>query len=112
MINQLRIYTVPTDNRQPFLARFRDHAARIMTAHGFAIQAMWTNETEGDPRFVYLLAWRDEDHMRTCWEAFMADPDWARIKQETAAEHGTFVLGIEDLTLTPTEFSTAIGAMS
>ena len=109
MINQLRLYQVPPGNRGPFLDRFRDHAARIMRDHGFRIQAMWTEDTEEHCRFVYLLAWRDRAEMENRWAAFMADADWARIKRETAAQHGDFVLGIEDIVLRPTAFSEAIG---
>ena len=109
MINQLRIYDVPPANRGPFLDRFRDHAARIMGRYGFRIQAMWTDERDGRVRFIYLLTWADEAEMTAAWEAFMADPEWANIKARTSAEHGDFVLGIEELILKPTEFSAAIG---
>ncbi|MCE8009155.1 NIPSNAP family protein [Aestuariivita sp.] len=113
MINQLRIYQVPPGNRGPFLDRFRDHAARIMTdRYGFRIQAMWTSDADEALRFVYLLAWNDEDEMADCWAAFMADAEWKDIKAATAAEHGDFVLGIEDLILHPTAFSHPIGEAS
>ena len=109
MINQLRIYSVPPHNRTPFLDRFRDHAARLMARHGFAIQAMWTQETQDTLKFVYLLAWKSEAEMTDCWERFMADQEWKDIKAETAALHGDFVLGIEEMVLQPTAFSAAIG---
>ncbi|MBY5934706.1 NIPSNAP family protein [Tateyamaria omphalii] len=109
MINQLRIYEVPPGNRGPFLTRFRDHAARLMGTHGFRIQAMWTDERDGRVRFVYLLTWIDEAEMGDKWAAFMADEEWKRIKAETSAQHGDFVLGIEEMVLIPTEFSAAIG---
>ena len=47
--------------------------------------------------------------MTAAWAAFMADEDWKDIKAETSAQHGDFVLGIEDMVLTPTAFSNAIG---
>ncbi|GGX43167.1 hypothetical protein GCM10007385_08810 [Tateyamaria omphalii] len=109
MINQLRIYDVPPENEVPFLDRFRDHAKRLMETHGFRIQAMWTEHTEERLRFVYLLAWGSEAEMTDRWASFMADEEWAQIKKETSAQHGTFVLGIEDIVLTPTAFSAAIG---
>ncbi len=109
MINQLRIYEVPPANRAPFLDRFRDHAARIMGRHGFRIQAMWTDDRDGRVRFVYLLTWADPDEMTQAWAAFMADPEWAEIKVQTSAQHGDFVLGIEDVVLEPVPFSAAIG---
>ncbi len=110
MINQLRIYEVPKGNKHPFLDRFRDHAARIMTdRYGFRIQAMWTSETDEALKFVYLLAWKDEAEMTERWSAFMADQEWTDIKAETAAQHGDFVLGIDELVLTATDFSAPIG---
>ena len=110
MINQLRIYSVPPHNRGPFLDRFRDHAVRIMSEdYGFRIQAMWTSETDDALKFVYLLNWDDKAQMRDGWAAFMANEEWAAIKKRTAAQHGDFVLGIEDLILDPTDFSAAIG---
>lgn len=109
MINQLRIYTVPVNNRGPFLDRFRDHAARIMASYGFRIQAMWTSEDEAKLQFVYLLSWNDEAQMKAAWDAFMQDQEWSDIKATTSAQHGDFVLGIDDMTLQPTEFSSAIG---
>lgn len=110
MINQLRIYDIPPANRGPFLDRFRDHAARLMRDHGFRIQAMWTEDTADRVRFIYLLAWTDEAELKDRWAAFMASGEWAQIKAETSARHGDFVLGIEDIVLTPTPFSAAIGA--
>ncbi|MEX0311537.1 MAG: NIPSNAP family protein [Tateyamaria sp.] len=109
MINQLRIYDVPPDNRGVFLDRFRDHAARLMRDHGFRIQAMWTEDTDARVRFVYLLTWQTKHEMQAAWAAFMANEEWAQIKADTSAQHGDFVLGIEDIVLTPTDFSTAIG---
>ncbi|MEO0683256.1 MAG: NIPSNAP family protein [Pseudomonadota bacterium] len=110
MIHQMRIYGLYEDTRDAFLARFRDHAARIMRdAHGFRILAMWeTRRADGAPAFAYLLSWRDEAEMTAGWKAFMADADWAAIKAETAAQGLAMVSGIEDLTLSPTEFSPAL----
>ena len=112
MINQLRIYQVPPGNSGPFLDRFRDHAARIMATYGFRIQAMWTTHSEDNLRFVYLLAWQDEAEMQTAWAAFLADQEWKDVKTETAARHGDFVLGIDEMVLTPTGFSDAIGSLT
>lgn len=112
MINQLRIYQVPKGNRGPFLDRFRDHAARIMTKrYGFRIQAMWTSETDDALHFVYLLAWADEAELAERWSAFMADEEWRDIKARTGADFGDFVLGIDEMILEPVAFSAAKGEM-
>ncbi|MEM7057812.1 MAG: NIPSNAP family protein [Pseudomonadota bacterium] len=109
MINQLRIYDIPPENRGPFNDRFRDQAAPIFARYGFRILAMWESEREGRLFFIYLLAWADEAEMKAAWQAFMADEEWAEIKRVTGAQHGTFVNGIEEHVLHPTAYSAALG---
>ncbi|WP_338447309.1 NIPSNAP family protein [Pelagerythrobacter marensis] len=104
-VQQLRIYRVPAENEEVFHRRFRDQAIPIMRGHGFEFVATWRSRHEGQTEFVYLLSWPDEATMAAAWDAFMADERWSEIKRRTAAKHGTFVLGIEDRTLIPTDYS-------
>ncbi len=101
MIHQLRVYGIFDHNRAEFLARFRDHAARIMRRYGFEILHMWESRDEEGPTFVYLLSWPDEASMTQAWEAFMADEEWKEIKRRTAAEQGDLVRSIADRLLYP-----------
>jgi hypothetical protein len=105
MIQQLRIYEIFEHNKAAFHARFRDHAARIMMRHGFAIRTMWEARRPERTEFVYLLDWPDEATLRHAWAAFMADEEWARIKRETAAKDGVMVGEIEDRVLARTDYS-------
>jgi len=95
-IQQLRVYEIFDGNRTAFHERFRDHATRIMARHGFRILAMWEGRAADRPQFVYLLDWPDEEAMKRAWKDFLADPEWVRIKAETAARHGQFVGNIEE----------------
>ena len=105
MIHQLRIYEIFDATRDAFHTRFRDHAARLMRQHGFDIRAMWECRNGDRLEFVYLLAWPDEGALDTGWKSFMADPEWARIKQETgAAAGGPLVGAIEDRRLVATDY--------
>lgn len=112
MINELRIYDVPPNNAQPFLDRFRDHAAPMLTEYGMRILSMWTSEDSDTFRFVYLLAWDDEAQAKEAWAAFATDETWKQIKAETSAKYGTLVNSLEGMTLTPTAFSAALGGES
>ncbi|MEL6744331.1 MAG: NIPSNAP family protein [Pseudomonadota bacterium] len=105
MINQLRIYEIFEPTRQEFLDRFKNHAARIMTDHGFEIVAMWETRHNEKPAFAYLMAWSDEAHMKRAWAAFMADPEWAAIKAARDPDGGPIVGEIVDLPLAPCAFS-------
>jgi NIPSNAP len=104
-VQQLRIYEIFDNNKQAFHDRFRDHGARIMAKYDFRIVAMWESKWEGRTEFVYLLEWPDEQTMKDRWAKFMADKEWAAIKKETGAVHGTLVGGIEDRTLRVTDYS-------
>ena len=104
-LQQLRIYEIPRANEGVFHDRFRDHALRIMARHGFAVRSIWRSEHEDKVEFVYLLDWPDEAAMQGAWAAFMADAEWAAIKRETGARHGSFVDAISDRTLAPVPYS-------
>ena len=104
MIHQLRIYEIFEGNKAAFHARFRDHAARIMRNYGFHIVAMWEARSDGRTEFVYLLQWPDEATMTERWARFMADREWAEIKEKTAAEHGKLVGDIQSRALHLTEY--------
>lgn len=104
-VQQLRIYEIYENNKQAFHDRFRDHAARIMAKYDFRIVAMWESKWEDRTEFVYLLEWADEQTMKDQWAKFMADKEWAAIKKETGAVHGTLVGSIEDRTLRATDYS-------
>jgi heme-degrading monooxygenase HmoA len=106
-VHQLRIYEIFDHNKAAFHARFRDHAARIMRRHGFDIAAMWEARGEAGPEFVYLLRWPDEAAMTACWVDFIADEEWSRIKDETAAQHGALVGRIKSRVLQLTPYSAA-----
>jgi heme-degrading monooxygenase HmoA len=107
MIHQLRIYEIFEDSKAAFHARFRDHAARLMHDHGFAIRAMWETRTESRTEFVYVLEWPDEATMKARWADFMADAEWNRIKRETGAA-GPLVGAIEDRVLRLVDYSPAL----
>lgn len=104
-VHQLRIYTVPQENREVFHTRFRDHAHRIMKNYGFHIVSFWESENDGKLEFVYLLEWPDKQTMTDSWAKFMADAEWKAIKDSTAKLHGTYVTDISDRTLALTDYS-------
>lgn len=105
VIHQLRIYEIFDGNKTAFHERFRDHAMRIMARYGFKIVATWESRHDNRTELVYLLEWTDREMMKQRWAAFMADREWAEIKQVTAKAHGTLVGDIEDRTLELTDYS-------
>ncbi|MFG1203433.1 NIPSNAP family protein [Xanthobacter aminoxidans] len=110
MINQLRLYRINPDLKDAFLARFRDHAARIMRErYGFKIVAMWLSDEPDNLRFVYILSWPDLPAKEEAWRRFMADEEWNEIKRVTRETSGEPVQGIEDILLNAVGFSAPLG---
>lgn len=106
MINQLRLYKVRPELREMFLARFRDHAARIMRdRYGFRILAMWVERDAAQLRFIYLLSWADAAEKTEAWRRFMADEEWAEVKRKSRIPAGEPVIEVEDIELHAVPFS-------
>ncbi len=101
MVYQLRTYVLYEHNKDAFLARFRDHAARIMAGYGFQMKHMWLTGSGDNLQFIYLLEWPDEATLRQAWVLFRADQEWAEIKQQTNSLHGDMVGTITDDILIP-----------
>jgi hypothetical protein len=109
VILQMRTYELFDNTREAFHARFRDHAVRIFERHGFSFVAGWESRHEGGSQFSYVLRWPDEDTMRRCWAAFMADDEWAEIKRRSAASApGPLVGEIDDCLVTPVDYLPAV----
>ena len=108
-VYQLRIYEIFERNKAAFHDRFRDHAAPIMARHGFDIAAMWEAHGESGPEFVYLLRWPSEGAMEERWAGFMADEEWSRIKEQTAARHGQLVGRIQSRVMQQVPYSLPLG---
>jgi hypothetical protein len=105
-IYQLRVYGLVDGTKAAFHKRFRDHAMRIMKRHGFDIVATWETRDQTGPAFVYLLKWPDEATLKMSWEAFLADPEWVRIKAETPMSDQPIMRDVEqDRVLRLTDYS-------
>lgn len=91
MHHELRIYDIFRDRREPFHARFRDHASRMFDRYGFKLLQIWESEAGEQLRMVYLLEWPDDATREAAWKNLLADPEWAEVKRRTQAEHGELV---------------------
>lgn len=94
-IYQLRVYGLVDKTKGAFHARFRDRAMPIMKRHGFDIVSIWETREPDGPAFVYLLKWPDEATLKKSWAAFLADPEWVRIKAETPASDKPIMRDVE-----------------
>ncbi len=85
MIYELRVYSVVPNRRKALYDRFANGAMALLKKHGFQIVDMW-EPTDGQEKFIYLLAWEDANAREKGWHDFRFDPDWQKLKTESEAE--------------------------
>jgi heme-degrading monooxygenase HmoA len=98
-VYQLRIYKVHPVNEQHFHERFSKQCMPIMQRYGFDIVFTSQSGDTGHEEFVYLLRWKNRDTQVSAWKSFLADPEWIRIKEATAAKWGDLVDDVQDRSL-------------
>lgn len=105
MIYELRIYRALPGRMPALLARFRDHTCALFEKHGITNVGYWTNTIGGrSDELMYLLAYEDLAAREAAWSAFLADPEWQRVRAESERD-GLIVEHIESRILAPTDFS-------
>ena len=70
--------------------------------HGIEVVGFWTKKEKSE--LVYICRFEDEDAMKSAWNAFRNDPDWAAAREKTEA-NGPIVANVVSEILNPTSFS-------
>ena len=104
MIYELRIYeTVP--GRMPALhARFQNHTLGFFRKHGIKVVGFWEALVGTSNVLNYLLAYDSLAHREKAWTAFITDPDWVRVREETQRD-GPIVARVRNELWQPTPYS-------
>jgi hypothetical protein len=105
MIYELRIYRTLPGRLPKLLARFQNDALRIWEKHGIRQAGFWTTLVgESNNELTYLLAWESLAEREAKWTAFMADPEWLAVRDESEKD-GPINAYVSSQLLTPTAFS-------
>lgn len=103
---ELRTYTATPGNLDNLHARFRDHTTRIFRKHGMEVIGYWspTSEEESEDTLVYLLGHDSQNAANASWQAFIADPEWERVAEESN-RNGQILGGIDAKYMVATDYS-------
>ena len=105
MLYELRIYTPHPGKLPDLIRRFRDHTCQLFERHGITNVGYWTNAVGGrNDELWYMLGFQDMAQREKAWTAFIADPDWAKVRAESEA-NGPLVAYLENRFMNPTSFS-------
>lgn len=103
---ELRTYTSTPGNLDALLTRFRDHTMRIFEKHGMTNVGYWvpTDPERSDDTLIYLLRHESREQADASWQAFVSDPEWQEVAEESNA-NGPILDNIERVFMQATDFS-------
>lgn len=106
MVFELRTYIAADGKLADLQARFRDHSTKLFEKHGITNIGYWVPQ---DPpasanTLVYLIAFPDREEARKRWAAFLADPEWQKVRSDSEV-NGRLVAKIESVFMDPADFS-------
>ena len=104
MIYELRTYYAAPGKMDALNKRFRDHTCDIFERHGMTVVGFWTPEGKEQEVLTYILGFEDADHMSKCWESFMGDKEWNKVRADSEVD-GELVTKYESTVLIPTDYS-------
>ena len=105
MIYELRIYHAVPGKLPALIKRFETITTKLWEKHGIRPVGFWTSViSESSNDLYYMLEWKDLGERQQKWDAFMNDPEWAKVKAETEKD-GVLSTHITNLILAPTSFS-------
>jgi len=83
VIYELRSYEVVPGRMPAMHARFRDHTLGFFWKHGIGVVGFWEALVGTTNVLHYILQFESLAHRERVWNAFMADPDWQRVRAES-----------------------------
>jgi hypothetical protein len=105
MIYELRIYDCLPGRMPALLKRFNDHTLGLWDKHGIRQAGFFTTAVgESNNQLTYFLAWESMAERETKWAAFVSDPAWHKVRDDSERD-GLILANISNQLLTPTAFS-------
>ena len=105
-VYELRTYTTLPGRLPALLERFGGGEIDLFIKHGMTSVAYWVPDDEelSKNTMVYMVAHDSREAAVASWSAFGADPEWQKMSEESQLD-GRSLTGVENLFLTPTNFS-------
>ena len=106
MLYELREYEVVPGRMPALVARFREHTLRLFEKHGLEVVFMTLTEVgdNSNNELVYILRFNSYQEMQERWAAFVVDPEWLKVRQESERD-GPLVARVRRRLLNDAQFS-------
>jgi hypothetical protein len=106
MLYELRIYKAIPGQLPVLLKRFENDVLPLWKRHGIRATGFWTTliGPAANVTLHYMVEWESLAEREAKWGAFVADPEWHRIR-DASEINGPYVEEFSNSVLTPTSFS-------
>ena len=102
---ELRVYHCIPGKLPTFLRRMEQDTLPLWQKHGIRQAGFWTVEVGGSNQdLYYMLQWDSLADREKKWPAFVRDPEWVRVRDESE-KSGPLIASASNLILQPTSFS-------
>ena len=103
---ELRTYTANEGKLPALQARFRDHTTKLFEKHGMKNVGYWvpTDPPASENTLIYILSFPDRAAAKKSWAAFMNDPEWKKVQQDSEV-NGKLVGKLDSVFMEATDFS-------
>ena len=103
---ELRTYTTLPGRLDALHARFAQHTIRLFERHGMTNIGYFSPQDLplAENTLIYILAHNSREAAEASWEAFVADPEWQRVFEESQRD-GRIVEKLESIFLDATDYS-------
>ena len=106
MLYELRVYHCTPGKTAAVMKRFADHTNALFEKHGIRQSGFFTPIFGGGTNEItYLLAWESVAERDQRWGAFVADPEWHKVR-DASEKDGPIIARITNQLLQPAAFST------
>jgi hypothetical protein len=105
-IYEMRVYKANPGKFEAMHARFRDHTCKLFQKHGIELVGFWTPTQGGEAKttLIYILAYPNAAAQKKMWQAFLDDPVWKKVKEESEKD-GVLVGEIKSTLMKATDYS-------
>ena len=103
---ELRTYTAAPGKLDALHKRFRDHTVKLLSKHGMSHVGYWApaDALLAENTLIYVLAHPSREAAKKSWDAFRADPEWIKVRDESQKD-GSLTTKVESVFMNPTDYS-------
>lgn len=106
-VYELRTYTTNPGKLDNLNARFRDHTVALFKKHGMESVGYWVpaDGPKSQNTLIYVLKHKSRDAAKASWKAFVSDPAWKKVAQESQVDGAILAKRPESVYMSLTDYT-------